>query len=498
MGTFEKLGLKQVVKTTEETITIDSDNQTFRLLSENDLAPYRDIYRFMHIGLVQEEFKPLTLCGLPESFIAALHDDGLPTLFAERVGKSLRGDNTSINYEEYTYGKLISACVHEGLSLCNEIKLNQQIKRHRLNEKQQLGEFCEQFAFDIPKQKSKDKFGHYAKDCRVKEKIKSLDVDDNMKDSLYKIMLNSDSERSESDDNSSEESSTSEDLKALQQEGYMTSEDECSPCQQGLQCEKEEEEDDLYKIYSQFKELSLNVINNDDVLDLLKNIKDPEVRNQIIDKISNPITEKKRIILLKKLLPKRVHIPWQRMSLRPSWPPPSRRGRRGRTNPGRRGHIIVQHGNKQLIATNSNSSTSGTSGIDINRSMYKEFMDFMKSKKESDNNPPIYSTIRMDEANIEVFDLNDKREVILLLENSDLRWKNEPWQLMSRYLDTVSYTTTVYKYKMHYEIILSATGSSSASHTNDDDDNGACIAGEGQDADSNEEINIDALLQNYQ
>jgi len=74
MGTFEKLGLKQVVKTTGETITIDSDNQTFRLLSENDLAPYRDIYHFMYIGLVQVAFKPLTLRGLLESFIAALRD----------------------------------------------------------------------------------------------------------------------------------------------------------------------------------------------------------------------------------------------------------------------------------------------------------------------------------------------------------------------------------------------------------------------------------------
>ncbi|KAG5616547.1 hypothetical protein H5410_016371 [Solanum commersonii] len=82
--------------------------------------------------------------------------DGLPTLFAERVRKSLRGDDHSINYDDYTYGKLISACVQEGLSLCNEIKLNQQIKRHRLTERKQLGEFCEQFAFDIPKQKSKD------------------------------------------------------------------------------------------------------------------------------------------------------------------------------------------------------------------------------------------------------------------------------------------------------------------------------------------------------
>ncbi|KAG5586246.1 hypothetical protein H5410_046680 [Solanum commersonii] len=74
MGSIEKLGLKQVVNTTEETLTIDSDHQTFRLLSENDLAPYREFYRFMHIGLVEVAFKPLTLGGLPESFIATLRD----------------------------------------------------------------------------------------------------------------------------------------------------------------------------------------------------------------------------------------------------------------------------------------------------------------------------------------------------------------------------------------------------------------------------------------
>ncbi|KAG5570692.1 hypothetical protein H5410_060458 [Solanum commersonii] len=74
MGTFEKLGLKQVVKTTEETLTIDSDHQTFRLLTENDLASYREIYISMHICLVQVAFKPLTLRGLAENFIAALRD----------------------------------------------------------------------------------------------------------------------------------------------------------------------------------------------------------------------------------------------------------------------------------------------------------------------------------------------------------------------------------------------------------------------------------------
>ncbi|KAG5607608.1 hypothetical protein H5410_029100 [Solanum commersonii] len=91
MGTFEKLGLKQVVKTTEETITIDSDNQTFRLLSDNDLAPYKDIYRFMHIGLVQVAFKPLTLRGLPESFIAALRDGR-----NHKWKKSLIGDKSKV------------------------------------------------------------------------------------------------------------------------------------------------------------------------------------------------------------------------------------------------------------------------------------------------------------------------------------------------------------------------------------------------------------------
>ncbi|KAG5568005.1 hypothetical protein H5410_064980, partial [Solanum commersonii] len=127
-------------------------------------------------------------------------------------------------------------------------------------------------------------YGHYAKDCRVKEKIKNLDIDDNLKDSLYKIMLNFDSESGSY--SSREYSSTSEDLKALQQEEYLTSDDECSPCQQGMACEKDDG-DDLYKIYEQFKEMSLNVIDNDKVIELLQTIKDPEIRAQIIDKISD-------------------------------------------------------------------------------------------------------------------------------------------------------------------------------------------------------------------
>lgn len=53
---------------------MDLNHCTFKLLSENDFAPCRENYRFMHIDLVQVVFKPLTLRVLPESFIAALRD----------------------------------------------------------------------------------------------------------------------------------------------------------------------------------------------------------------------------------------------------------------------------------------------------------------------------------------------------------------------------------------------------------------------------------------
>ncbi|KAG5632037.1 hypothetical protein H5410_003754 [Solanum commersonii] len=497
--------------------------------------------------------------------------DGLPTLFAERVRKAIRGDNHSINYDDYTYGKLISACVQEGLSLCNEIKLNQQIKRHRLNERKQLREFCEQFAFDIPKQK----------------KIMKME-----KKKIEKKLRRAEEER--------------KDLKALQQEDYLTSEDECSPCQQGIACKKDEE-DDLYKIYEQFKELSLNVINNDKVIELLQTIKDPEIRAQIIDKISD--SKEKEHVMEKDHIPKEIPtkeglytmaevknllLERRKMTSSPttisdlkeeinnlkkdilrlkeknvvievrldaiqalqnlddaSESSSSLEGendsldfiknlslKNDKTdflyslkaftsqkfytkitlmindltakllisknnqvsfikqeinsievdhilqNPKLQEKIAIlrnqfsidicgdhpnafwnrkKHvqGSRTLTSFNvshSTASSSGTSGIDVNHPMYKEFMDFMKSKKEMDNNLPSYSSVLIDDENIEVFDLNDKKEVILLLEESDLKWRNEPWHIMTRYLDTVSYTTTVYKYRMHYEIILSSTG----------------------------------------
>ncbi|XP_070013503.1 uncharacterized protein [Nicotiana sylvestris] len=186
--------------------------------------------------------------------------DGLPPLFAERIRKK--------------------------------------IKKHRLTERQQLGEFCEQFAIDIPYNRKKShkkndfkgkkgsperrlkryertqkrkafhkarkgyiksknpqacykcgRIGHYAKDCKVKDKIKDLDLDNSIKESLYKILLNSSPEISDTDE---ENSSTSEDLRVLQEEDCISSSDDEQESSDRGQCSKQccNTDNDLYNIYS--------------------------------------------------------------------------------------------------------------------------------------------------------------------------------------------------------------------------------------------------------
>ncbi|XP_047266846.1 uncharacterized protein LOC107844225 [Capsicum annuum] len=200
------------------------------------------------------------------------------------------------NTSDRGIAEMITVVTQEGLALFNEIKLNQQVKKYRLTERQQLKEFCEQFAIDIPKtsreshkhkkkfseeRKSKKiknkgkrnedykskkayrkakktntcyrcgRFGHFAKDCKVKSKIKSLTIDDDIKDSLCKILLNSSPKNSSPDHSDNEENDlTDEDLRVLQQEDYMSSDNECIPCQEGQPCTKKEKEDVLYNIIS--------------------------------------------------------------------------------------------------------------------------------------------------------------------------------------------------------------------------------------------------------
>ncbi|KAG5605641.1 hypothetical protein H5410_027133, partial [Solanum commersonii] len=49
-------------------------DKTITILNKHDIDLYRSQYKFLHIGMVQIAFKPLTLKGLPETFLAALRD----------------------------------------------------------------------------------------------------------------------------------------------------------------------------------------------------------------------------------------------------------------------------------------------------------------------------------------------------------------------------------------------------------------------------------------
>ncbi|WMV45208.1 hypothetical protein MTR67_038593, partial [Solanum verrucosum] len=73
-GWFDKISNKQLIKTTEQSLVLNSSEQTICLLNKRDIDVYKHQYKFLHIGMVQIAFKPLTLKGLPKTFLAAFRD----------------------------------------------------------------------------------------------------------------------------------------------------------------------------------------------------------------------------------------------------------------------------------------------------------------------------------------------------------------------------------------------------------------------------------------
>ncbi|KAI5675854.1 hypothetical protein M9H77_06804 [Catharanthus roseus] len=112
----------------------------------------------------------------------------------------------------------------------------------------------------------------------MKQKINNLNISEELKDSLEKLFLESD----ESDEiNSASELDHIYDSSADASEA----EDMC-PCKQGYS-ESDKEENDYYKLISQFQDSDINVLTNNHILEFLKSIKDPELRSRIIENLDD-------------------------------------------------------------------------------------------------------------------------------------------------------------------------------------------------------------------
>ncbi|GAV90974.1 LOW QUALITY PROTEIN: hypothetical protein CFOL_v3_34374, partial [Cephalotus follicularis] len=73
----------------------------------------------------------------------------LPTLFAEKIKSKYREKHKCfVPYETLTYGDIVSTITKTGLEICNDIKMGKQIKRDSKTYKKELGDFCTQFGYE--------------------------------------------------------------------------------------------------------------------------------------------------------------------------------------------------------------------------------------------------------------------------------------------------------------------------------------------------------------
>nr|KJB72069.1 hypothetical protein B456_011G157800 [Gossypium raimondii] len=236
---------------------------------------------------------------------------GLPTLLGEKVRNQIRENYRGIiPYEKLTYGELISFTQKEGLKLCQDLKLQKQLKKERYQCRKELGSFCHQF--DIrnepsssktccpikPKKRKKNiseyykklkyrkyikgkkqqktenkidktikcyrcgKPKHISKYCKIKRKINNLNLDEEIEQKLNEILL----------ETTSSENDTSTEIDELQiNELHTTS----------------QSSDDE-------NETSINMLTKDQefMIEVIDKIQDPELKREYLLKLKSSLKDK--------------------------------------------------------------------------------------------------------------------------------------------------------------------------------------------------------------
>ena len=84
-----------------------------------------------------------------QSFWKEKFISGLPRLLSERIRIKIREQfNGQIPYDKLTYREIISIVTSEGIKLCNDFKLKQQMKNEQRIYKNDFGSFYSQFGFN--------------------------------------------------------------------------------------------------------------------------------------------------------------------------------------------------------------------------------------------------------------------------------------------------------------------------------------------------------------
>ncbi|KAG5614205.1 hypothetical protein H5410_014029 [Solanum commersonii] len=121
---------------------------------------------------------------------------------------------------------------------------------------------------------------------------------------------------------------------------------------------------------------------------------------------------------------------------------------------------IIQKGGMSLYNLNSRAQEKASSLIhlkDIPESdpLYAKLQEFI-TQKQGDS----FSSIAKEKVDdIKTYEKVEKREMIFLLENSDIQRREEPWKIFQRYLvNGLYFSGESYKTRKYYETLLISTG----------------------------------------
>ncbi|KAL7137835.1 hypothetical protein ABFS83_10G120600 [Erythranthe nasuta] len=104
-------------------------------------------------------------------------------------------------------------------------------------------------------------------------------------------------------------------------------------------------------------------------------------------------------------------------------------------------NTILQDGKKKLIAQSFSGSYTSSNPKDP---LHDEFQEFLKQKQQKEGNihesssHASYANIAKDDDDSNLYIENLNKEIILLIEEKDSQWADNPWIIMERYLSNNS------------------------------------------------------------